>query len=546
MARLFVIEAPGKARTFQEILRTIGEDAKVQATVGHILQFPERLEPLGIDSGYREFERKPRDLKIVERLRQEAMMAEEVVVATDADQEGDAIAWDVATLIRDMHPRPRRMRLRGMDAVSVKEALDNLEDVRKEDAVPARTRAIVDRLIGAGFSGNGVAVGRVGTAILGLVSSTQPSVLKLRLVAPAKDGGRPYVAECPVESPLNEAIAQRLAKIDFPALSHKGARPAGHLPGHMGDIMVRAGENLGMTPKETSGAMQRLYEAGRLSYPRAGSRGFSPTVALKVAEVLKKAGYNAKGEKFPVKSETSVHDAPYPIGKVDLHNDPQQLGHDEGVRATIARELVKVGTEQVKESGISSVLSSFLISKGFDPKVADKVAGLDWTREMGPNYPGKESWPESEVITRRADAVVLERVIEAGLGRPSTWANHITNFMSRDLVTQSLKLTERGREWVAASPKELLDPRVSAAIERACDQLSPAMMQDPAREPWELNAERICRALPEAIRGVVERQIAHEKPRPLIDPIEAYGLDQSFVAQAEALQRPGYAPPSQR
>lgn len=546
MARLFVIEAPGKARTFQEILRTIGEEAKVQATVGHIFQFPERLDPVGIDSAFREFERKPRDLKIVERLRQEAMLADEVVVATDADQEGDAIAWDVATVIRDMHPNPKRMRLRGMDATSVREALENLEDVRKEDAVPARTRAIVDRLIGAGFSANGVAVGRVGTAILGLVANTKPGVLKLRLVAPAKDGGRPYVAECPVESPLNEAIAKRLAEVDFPALSHKGSRPSEHKPGNMGDVMVRAGEALDMSPKETAGAMQRLYEAGRLSYPRAGSQGFSPAIALKVAEVLKKAGYNARGERFPVKSETSVHDAPYPIGKVDLHNDPRQLGQDEGVRATIARDLLKAGTGQVKEEGISSVLAPFLESKGFDRSVADRVARLDWTREMGPAYPGKESWPESDVVRRRPDVVVLERAMEAGLGRPSTWANHISNFMSRDLVDGDLRLTERGREWVDASPKELLDPRISAAIEQACERFPGGMMDDPSREPWELNAERICRALPERVRSVVERQVAREAPRPKLDPIQAYGLDQDFVAQAEALQRPGYVPPSQR
>lgn len=545
MARLFVIEAPGKARTFQEILRAAGEEAKVQATVGHIFQFPERLDPVGIDSAFREFERKPRDVAILERLRAEAMIADEVVVATDADQEGDAIAWDVATVIRDLHPAPRRMRLRGMDAVSVKEALDNLTDVRKEDAVPARTRAIVDRLIGAGFSGNGVAVGRVGTALLGLVANSKPGVLKLRLVAPAKDGGRPYVAECPVEGILDGKTAERLASIDFPALGQQGSRPAPYRPGNMGDVMVRAGEQLDMSPKETANSMQRLYETGRLSYPRAGSRGFSPTIALKVAEVLRKAGYNSRGERFDKKSEDSVHDAPYPIGKVDLHNDPSQLGQDEGVRATIARDLVRASSGQTHENAITAPIPPFLVSKGFSHEVADKVAGLGWSREVGPSYPGKESWPESEVVRRRPDIVLLERAIDAGLGRPSTWANHISNFMSRDLVNDNLRLTERGQQWVDASPKELLDPRISSAIEQACERFSPALMQDEKREPWELNAERICRALPAAVRSVVERQVAAHPPTPKLDPIEAYGLDQSFVEQAESTRSRAYAPPSQ-
>lgn len=545
MARLFVIEAPGKARTFQEILRTVGEEAKVQATVGHIFQFPDRLDPVGIDSAFREFERKPRDLAKVERLRQEAMIADEVIVATDADQEGDAIAWDVATVIRDMHPNPRRMRLRGMDAVSVKEALDNLTDVRKEDAVPARTRAIVDRLIGAGFSANGVAVGRVGTALLGVVANSKPGVLKMRLVAPAQDGGRPYVAECPIEGELDERTAKRLTEIDFPALGQQGSKPAGYRPGNMGDIMVRAGDQLDMSPKETSSAMQRLYEAGRLSYPRAGSRGFSPTIALKVAEVLRKAGYNSRGERFDTKSENSVHDAPYPIGKVDLHNDPGQLGQDEGVRATIARDLVRASSGQTHENAITKPIPPFLISKGFSPTIADKVAALGWTRELGPSYPGKEAWPESDIVRRRPDTVLLERAVEIGLGRPSTWAKHIETFMSRDLVNGNLGLTQEGQRWVDASPKELLDPRISAAIEQACERFSPAMMQDDRREPWELNAERICRALPAAIKSVVDRQIAAHPPTPKLDPIEAYGLDQNFVEQAESTRARAYAPPSQ-
>src|SRR3546814_13584359 len=87
-----------------------------------------------------------------------------------SDLEGDVIAWDVAELIRDIHPDPVRVRLRGMDAESIREAIVNPSPVRREDAIPGRTRAIIDRLVGATFSANGVAVGRVGTALLGRVA----------------------------------------------------------------------------------------------------------------------------------------------------------------------------------------------------------------------------------------------------------------------------------------------------------------------------------------------------------------------------------------
>src|SRR3546814_3219567 len=74
-----------------------------------------------------------------------------------------------------------------MDAESIREAIVNPSPVRREDAIPGRTRAIIDRLVGATFSANGVAVGRVGTAILGLVAQQPPAVRKLRLAARSEE-----------------------------------------------------------------------------------------------------------------------------------------------------------------------------------------------------------------------------------------------------------------------------------------------------------------------------------------------------------------------
>ena len=546
MTRLFVIEAPGKARTMEAMLEKIDFVARVQATKGHFFQMPDKLDPIGIDRAYREFERKPRDLQLIERIRREALAAEEVFVATDADQEGDVIAWDVADLIRDIHPAPKRVRLKGMDAESVKEAIAEAAPVRKADALAGRTRAIVDRLIGAGFSRGGVAVGRVGTALLGLVQQQKPSTVKLRLVAPASDGGRPWSAETDLMPPLDEDIARQLAALSFPALEISSVRKATTHTDHMGDIMVKVGDKLDLPPHETAGSMQRLYEAGRMSYPRAGSRGISAAVSAKMAEVLRKAGYKVDDEAFPIKDETDVHDSPYPMGPVDLTGDPEKMGQDESVRAMVARNMVKSGQTQTEQSAFSMVLTPFLRNKGFSDPVAEFVAAMPWRREIGPRYPGQESWPKSQMTYRRADVVLLERAVAAGLGRPSTWANHVQTFMSRGLVDENLALTAKGQDWINGSPKELLDPRVSAAIERACERAPAEMMSNPDREPWEMNAERIVKALPPPLRLVVEKLVANEAPRPKIDPIEAYGLTENFVEAAEeaaaAATSPGYVP----
>ncbi|MBY3150976.1 type IA DNA topoisomerase [Rhizobium laguerreae] len=532
MSNLFIIEAPRKCKTLQELLEKIGVTAKVAATKGHLYDMPGSLQVLGIDKGFRDFERKLIIPDIARYIRELAAEAKHVYVATDADQEGDVIAWDVAELIADIHPDPYRVRLKGMDEDSIRAALDETTLVNKRDAVPGRTRAIVDRMIGSVFSQNGIAVGRVSTGLLGLVKDNPPCSLRIRLVAPAQDGGRPWVAETDVVTPLDGSIAARLAKVRFPALAvgATASKPYTRPPGNMGDIMVRAGDELNMSPAEASSSLQRLYEAGRMTYPRAGSRGISRSALRKVHEVLKKSGYEFSADKVAEKKETDVHDAPHPIGKVEIQLDPTKQGFDEGLRTLVARDLVRSGQSHAVQLGIGDVAGRHLATLGFSNAVCDFVAKLHWRREVGQRYPGQEAWPKSTVIERRQDTVLLELAKDYGLGRPSTWAGEVTvdgvrkptgiidKFLARKLVDQNFQLTEKGRKWVAASPPLLLDPRISAYIEDACEKSLSGMMDHPEREPWEILAERIVSVLPPEIQqplfGAIDPVARHPKEDP--------------------------------
>jgi len=544
---LWVIEAPGKAKTLEEILARLGINARVQATRGHLLTMPESLAQVGIDRKLYEFARTPRDINVLQRLRDEAAAADHLVIATDADQEGDVIAWDVCEVCADLHPSPARVRLRGMDDESIRQAIREATSVSKEDAIPGRTRALIDRLIGATFSGDGVAVGRVGTAILGLVAKTPLSVYRMRLSAPAADGGRPFLAEHPVIAPLTREVATRLTALALPALPVSGFIPQHTPPAHTGQILLRAAEQLDVSVGEVSDAMQRNYEAGKMSYPRSGSPAMSQAARDRVKEMVRKAGFTFDADLLPKKvdAKKDIHDAPHPIGPVALDHNPQRLGQDEGVRTFVARELVKPGQKHRAEKAMTEGLRRFLLKEGFSQEVADLVADLDWRREMGPRYPGQQSWAASEIVERRPDAVILEAILAANLGRPSTWASHVENFLKRGLVDDELRLTQKGRQWIAASPPALLDPALSVAIEAACERVSPSPMADSNREPHEVLAERIMSVMPAEIRGRVTALIAETEPRPRLDALAALppsqepsALDLSFLTEESVKSAP--------
>lgn len=537
---LWVIEAPGKVKTLKGILTNMGRDARVQATKGHVFSMPPKLTPLGIDKNLHEFGREP-NMEVVHWLRKMAVLADRIFVATDADQEGDVIAWDVVTLVQDLNPNLSRVRLKGMDEASIIEAVKIAGPVLKEDAIPGRTRALVDRIIGATFSGGGVAVGRVGTAILGLVAQVKPTTGVLNLSAPSLEGGRPWIASTPITEPLDRVTAERLARVHFPALSPESSRIVTPKPAHTGRIMVRAADVLDMSPKETSEALQRVYESGKMSYPRAGSDALGDAAVMKMRDILKKSGLKFEPEVVARKSETDVHDAPHPLGNVDVSQDPRKLGHDEAIRTLVARDLVKAGQRHTVEKPVLSGMDVFLIRAGFEPKVARFIAGLDWRRERGPQHPGQQGWLEQGIVERRQDAVVLEAILEAGLGRPSTWANHVEGFLSRGLVDDQLKLTQKGQEWIDRSPPDMLDPRLSVAIEKACEKINIIKGANPSEEPWEELAGKILAVLPTDLKGPVTALVNSNPAQPrqnFIPAPEVSGLD--FEALKEQAQTPSY------
>ena len=527
---LVVIEAPGKVAQLREVFRELGYFVSFATTKGHLYAFPNDLGDLGIGPGAQEVKRDLRNVDGAQFIVNAAAKASDVLIATDADTEGDVIALDVANLIADVGPAPLRVKLRGIDVDSVTEALKEAKPLNPNDAIAGRTRALLDRLIGATFSKNGIGVGRVSTALLGICAHEEVPTRRLKLVAPAKGGGRPWTAETDVTAPLTKDVCERLVTLEFPPISFKAqAGSEAVLPGNTGDVMVRASEVFGAPVDRTAEVMQRLYESGRMSYCRANSRGLSPHTARKLAKIVANSRFDFDSDAVPVKKADDVHDAIYPIGDVPMKEKPAKLGLQEGLRTMVAQDLVKSGQRHTFEVANTAALFGFLRKYGFSEEVIKAVAELPWTRENGPSYPGKEKWPESSVTTIAPDAALLRVMMKKGLGKPSTWPAHIKTFLDRELVDENFKLTAKGREWLAASPAKLLDPKVAVTIEKICDTNPDELNFADGSPPWEQLAVSIVKALPKELAG------------PIVAAMEAYtapALEQPEVVAAEQVASP--------
>ncbi|HJV37656.1 MAG TPA: toprim domain-containing protein, partial [Geothrix sp.] len=95
--KLVIVESPSKAKT---ITKYLGKGYKVMASVGHIRDLPRKLG-VDIENGFQEeYEISPAKEKVVKELKAAAKTADELVLATDPDREGEAISWHLLEAIK--------------------------------------------------------------------------------------------------------------------------------------------------------------------------------------------------------------------------------------------------------------------------------------------------------------------------------------------------------------------------------------------------------------------------------------------------------------
>src|SRR4051812_47866253 len=95
---LVIVESPAKAKTIGKYL---GRGYRVRATVGHIMDLPEKKLGIDVDNGFEpDLVPIPGKEKTIAELKSASKISKEVLIATDPDREGEAIAYHVASQIR--------------------------------------------------------------------------------------------------------------------------------------------------------------------------------------------------------------------------------------------------------------------------------------------------------------------------------------------------------------------------------------------------------------------------------------------------------------
>jgi DNA topoisomerase-1 len=187
--KLLIVESPSKAKTLKKYL---GGDFEVLASYGHIRDLTPKTGSIDTANGFTmKYELIERNAKHVEAIAKAVKKADEVLIATDPDREGEAIAWHLMEILKarkllDKKPT-RRVVFYEITERAVKEAVANPRDVAMELVNAQQARRALDYLVGFNLSpllwkkiSPGLSAGRVQSPALRLIVEREEEIEKFK------------------------------------------------------------------------------------------------------------------------------------------------------------------------------------------------------------------------------------------------------------------------------------------------------------------------------------------------------------------------------
>src|SRR5579872_3409166 len=361
---LVVVESPAKAKTIKKYL---GSKFEVVASKGHIKDLPKKLG-VDIEKGFQEtYEVVPGKEKVLLELKQAARDVDEVLLATDPDREGEAIAWHIAEELKSPKRTTKRVEFHEITKKGVEYGVSHPRALDKHLYDAQRARRVLDRIVGYDVSALvwsklafGLSAGRVQSVALRLIVDREREIEAFvpeeywncgAALAPAANGGAgvaPFLGRLVSQAGQKLAVTHgdeaarvrgdlerarfRVAKV---TKSERKRNPPA--PYTTSKLQQDAVNRLGFGAKRTMQIAQGLYEGvdlgkdggpvGLITYMRTDSTRLSPDAVAAARELI---GKRFGPEWVPAqpnvfKSRKSAQDAHEAIRPTSLELPPDSV-----------------------------------------------------------------------------------------------------------------------------------------------------------------------------------------------------------------------------
>ena len=503
--KLIIVESPAKANTIKKFL---GGSTKVVASMGHVRDLPK--SKLGVDIEH-DFEPEYINIRgkgdLIKSLKKDASKAKKIYLATDPDREGEAIAWHLATILKDDKDKIVRVTFNEITKGEVKKAIKEPRsiDINLVDAQQARR--VLDRIVGYKISPllwkkvrRGLSAGRVQSVAVKLIVDREEEIEKFvpeeywNIFVDLEDEkskkqfeARFYGKDGKKQEIHNKEEADEILKnIDKAKYVvqevKKGEKKRNAAPPFTTSTMQQeASRKLGFTLKKTMSIAQMLYEGIKIEdRGTVGLITYMRTDSTRISEEARKAAkehiVGTYGEEYyknryykTSKDSQDAHEAIRPT-YADLEPD--------SIKDSLTKDQYKlyklIYNRFMASQMASAVYNTMAVTidannytfkangqnlkfKGFMTLYVEGEENKEEEKGMLPNLEENQEVKKVKVNPKQSfteppprytEASLVKALEEKGIGRPSTYSPTITTILERHYIEKEqrqLVPTELGK-----------------------------------------------------------------------------------------------------
>ncbi|MCQ2604091.1 MAG: type I DNA topoisomerase [Spirochaetia bacterium] len=529
---LLIVESPAKAKTIEHYL---GSKYSVAASVGHLIDLPKSRMAIDVEHDFEpEYITVRGKAAILKELEKKAAASNAVLLASDNDREGEAIAYHIKSALdkKNLDVKIERIIFNEITPGAIKEAVKSPRDIDMGKVNAQKARRVLDRIVGYNLSPilwkkvkSGLSAGRVQSVALRLICDREKEMESFvpeeywTLEALFKKGKTEFATslvsydndKISLKSEADcRSLMDKLDGKDFIVsdIKYQEKHVAPKPPYITSKLQQDAANRLGFTSKKTMQLAQQLYEGislgssrvGLITYMRTDSTRIS---AQAIADVRKYIQDNYP-EQLPEKFIN------YSIGKraQDAHEAirPTYVKYTpEYVRSYLSKDQLKLYSiiwerfvsSQMRDEIDAVTTTDILCEKALFRCVSTKVKekgfqlALDVlsSKEKNVRIPSLDKGEKLSFLkysteqhftqgpARYTDASIVKVLEEKGIGRPSTYAPIISLLIERYYVSRKNRMlipTALGstiNNILMGSFPEILDVNFTADMERKLDDV---------------------------------------------------------------------------
>lgn len=515
---LVIVESPAKAKTIEKFL---GKDFVVKSSFGHIRDLSKKDLGIDLGNGFSPVYEIPDDKKkVVSELSKLSRGAKTVWLASDEDREGEAIAWHLTQVLGLPVDTTKRIVFHEITKKAILNAIEQPRTVDMNLVNAQQARRILDRLVGFELSPvlwkkvkPSLSAGRVQSVAVRLLVEREREIIDFRpseyfrVVAQfaTLDGkealfraelNRRFETRGQAEEFLRSCIGAQFSVVKS---EEKPTTRTPAPPFTTSTLQQEAGRKLGMSVSQTMSVAQRLYEQGLITYMRTDSVNLSgQAIAQTKEEVIKLFGekyHQVRNYKTKTKGAQEAHEAIRPsyLDRTSIEGSAAEKRlYDLIWKRTVASQMVAAeidrtvitidmngGAAQFVATGEVVRFDGFLklYSESTDEEQSDQTQGVLPSLAVGQSLDARSivaTQRFTQAPSRYNEALLVKRLEELGIGRPSTYAPTITTIINRGyVVKQNRDGVKRTYEQLTLEGGRIKSKTLSENVGKEKNRLAP-------------------------------------------------------------------------